>query len=133
MQNIAHKSNETNETQSIRVSVVIPCYNGEKYLLETVNSVLNQSLSNWELIVVNDASTDKTTEILSKIQDKRLKVIHLNENKGIGNGRNLGMEISQGEFIAFLDADDLFLPENLAEKVNFLELRKCFPYIHRAI
>jgi glycosyltransferase involved in cell wall biosynthesis len=102
------------------ISVVIPVFNGEKTIRETVNSVLNQTFSDFELIVINDGSTDSTLEILDSIQDSRLKVISYS-NAGLAASRNRGITHATGEFISFLDADDLWLPEKLAEQLKALQ------------
>lgn len=90
------------------LSIVMPVYNAEKYLLEIFSSILGQTYENWELIVVNDCSTDSSRKICDEFsyQDKRIKVIHLSENKGAGNARNVGIQESKGEYITFVDADD---------------------------
>jgi glycosyltransferase involved in cell wall biosynthesis len=101
------------------VSVVIPVYNGEKYIEETIKSVLNQSLKDIEINVVNDASTDKSAQIVEKLQksDNRIHLIN-KENSGVSDTRNRGIELSKGAFIAFLDQDDVWEQTNLEEKVN---------------
>lgn len=95
------------------LSVIMPVYNSEKYLETAVNSVLNQTFSNLELICVDDCSGDNSLEILNKISEKdnRLKVIHLEKNGGAGNARNTGMREAVAEYITFADADDFIDPE----------------------
>jgi glycosyltransferase involved in cell wall biosynthesis len=101
------------------VSVVIPVYNGEKYIEETIRSVLNQSLKNIEILVVNDASKDRSAEIVEQLQktDSRLQLIN-KKNSGVSDTRNRGIELSTGTYIAFLDQDDVWNETNLEEKVN---------------
>jgi glycosyltransferase involved in cell wall biosynthesis len=101
------------------VSVVIPVYNGEKYIEETIQSVLNQSLKDIEIWVINDASTDKSAQIVDKLEkmDNRIHLIN-KENSGVSDTRNRGIELSKGSFIAFLDQDDVWEETNLEEKVN---------------
>ncbi len=103
------------------VSIIIPVYNAEKYISETIASVLFQTYSNWELIIVDDGSTDDSLEIIKKIHvtDSRIKLISKN-NSGVSDTRNVGILGSGGEFIAFLDADDVWMDNNLEEKVNYL-------------
>ncbi len=96
------------------VSIVIPVYNAELYIKDTIISVLNQTHTNWELLVVNDGSTDKTKEILEQFDDSRITVFHQN-NRGVSDARNNGMSESKGEFIVFLDADDI-ISNNFIEK-----------------
>jgi len=106
------------------ISVVIPAYNAEQFLDETLESVLSQTYENWECIVVNDGSTDKTESIAKKWceKDARFRYFY-KENSGASDTRNLGIKKARGEYIAFLDADDLYMPnfleiclENLVEK-----------------
>ena len=89
----------------MKLSVIIPVYNGEKTIKETLDSLFSQTLSDIEVIVVNDGSTDNTLEILRSFTDKRLKVITI-ENSGQGIARNKGLEIAEGEYVGFVDADD---------------------------
>ena len=95
------------------LSVIMPVYNSEKYLETAVNSVLNQTFSDLELICVDDCSGDNSLEILNEIseRDSRLKVIHLEKNGGAGNARNTGMREATAEYITFVDADDFIDPE----------------------
>ena len=102
------------------VSVVIPAYNQAEFLTETLQSVLNQTYQKFEIIVVNDLSTDHTDEVLKQFADPRIKYIVHEKNMRLPATRNTGMRASQGEIIALLDADDLFLPEKLQAHVDFL-------------
>lgn len=96
----------------LAVSVIMPMYNGEKYLRECLDSLLNQSLKEIEIICVDDGSTDSTSTILAEYQskDSRIKVV-MQENQGAGFARNAGMKIAKGEYYLFLDADDIFSPD----------------------
>lgn len=87
------------------ISVIIPLYNKEKYIKETIQSVLNQTYKNFELIIVNDGSTDGSLKIVDSILDERIKVIRI-ENGGVSNARNTGIKNAKFEWIALLDADD---------------------------
>ena len=91
----------------VKVSVIIPIYNTEKYLKKCLNSLIHQTLSDIEIICVNDGSTDKSIDILRNFasQDHRIKIIE-QENKKQGAARNAGMKIAQGEYIGFVDSDD---------------------------
>lgn len=100
------------------VSVIMPVYNGEHFITEAIDSVLAQTLSDWELIVVDDGSTDETPEVLKRYVDPRILTIR-QENKGEGGARNTGLDIAHGVFIGFLDADDLYLPNSLADFVTY--------------
>ena len=99
-----------NESDSI---VIIPTYNREGTLLRAVNSVLSQSFTDLELIVVDDGSTDHTRELVESIKDNRLRYIY-QKNAGACAARNKGIDAAEGEFIAFQDSDDVWLKEKLA-------------------
>ena len=103
------------------VSVVIPAYNQAEFLAATIQSVLNQTYQNFEVIVVNDASTDNTEEVIGQFDDPRLKYIVHEENQRLSATRNTGIKASKGKIIFLLDADDLFHPEKLQAHVEFLE------------
>lgn len=102
------------------VSVIIPAYNGADYLGETIQSVLNQTYQDFEIIVVNDVSTDHTTEVVKQFNDPRLIYLIHEQNKGLPATRNTAIRASRGELITLLDQDDLFHPEKLAVHVDFL-------------
>lgn len=102
------------------VSIVIPAYNQAEFTGEAIQSVLNQTYSNFELLVVNDASPDNTYEVVNQFNDSRIRQIVHPENLGLPASRNSGMRASRGEFIALLDADDFFHPNKLEAHVGFL-------------
>lgn len=96
----------------LKISVIIPAYNSGNTILETIASVLEQTESDFELIVINDGSTDNTLELLETVRDDRLK-IYSYPNGGLPTARNRGIANSNGEFISFLDADDLWTKDKL--------------------
>lgn len=102
------------------ISVVIPVYNGEKTIQKTIESVLNQTFTNFEIIVLNDGSQDATLEIVSKIQDSRIKVFSY-PNAGPNPTRNRGTYHACGEYISFIDADDLWTPDKLESQFKALQ------------
>jgi len=106
-----------------KVSVIIPVYNGERFLSEAIESVINQTYPNWEIIAINDGSTDRSMEILKHYKSKLSSLIHVinQENLGPSVARNSGIKKAKGEYIAFLDYDDLWLSEKLEKQVKFLE------------
>lgn len=112
-------------TESIKpfFSIVIPLYNKEKNILDTINTVLGQSFQDFEIVVVNDGSKDNGPEIVSNLSDSRIRIIH-QENAGVSSARNTGVKESTGEYIALLDADDLWLENHLQ---NIHELIKKYP------
>ena len=103
------------------ISVVIPAYNAEQFLDETLESVLSQTYENWECIIVNDGSTDNTESIAKKWceKDARFRYFY-KENSGASDTRNLGIKKARGEYIAFLDADDILTSDNLEVRINVL-------------
>lgn len=101
------------------VSVVIPAYNAENFLTETIDSVKKQTYSSWEIIVVNDGSTDATPELVRKETDARIRLIE-QKNAGVSVARNNGLKEAKGEYVVFLDADDLMTPMFIEVRVNFL-------------
>lgn len=104
-----------------KVSVIIGAYNCGDFIEETVNSVVNQTFTDWELIIVDDCSSDDTCDKILKVNDKRIKLIRLKENSGRpAVPRNIGIKSARGELIAFLDGDDIWLPEKLEKAVNIM-------------
>lgn len=98
----------------------MPVYNGEKFIRETIDSILNQTYQNFEFIIINDGSIDSTQQIISSYNDKRIVLLNLAGNQGISNARNMGTDLSKGEFIALCDADDLYEPNRLQIQLDFL-------------
>ncbi|MEN9342193.1 MAG: hypothetical protein RIQ54_449, partial [Candidatus Parcubacteria bacterium] len=104
------------------VSVIIPCFNGSEYIGEAVQSALNQTYKNVEVIVVDDGSTDGTGEIVKNIQKDHLNLKYIyQENGGISSARNAGIKSALGKYIALLDSDDIFLPKKLERQVQYLQ------------
>jgi glycosyltransferase involved in cell wall biosynthesis len=105
-----------------KVSVVIPAYNAEDYVRQTLDSVLAQTFTDYEVIMVNDASTDSTPDLLREYERKgRFRVVTHEVNKGLAAARNSGIRCARGEFVTFLDADDLWRPEKLDYQLRVLE------------
>lgn len=105
------------------VSIIMPAYNAEKYISHSIDSVIKQTYRNWELIIIDDCSKDTTSKICKKYaeRDSRIKVISLTKNGGIANARNRGITESNGEYIAFLDSDDMWKEEKLEKQIKFME------------
>jgi glycosyltransferase involved in cell wall biosynthesis len=116
------------ESSSPTVSVVIPAYNAARWIAETLDSVLAQTFRNFEVIVVDDGSTDQTSEVVAGYGDR----IHYlrKENGGEGSARNVGIRAARGSYIAFLDADDLWLPEKLQLQMELLSRRPDLPWVY---
>jgi len=109
------------------ISIIVPVYNAEKFIKETIETVLNQTIKNFELILVDDISTDNSYKIIHEYEkkDKRIKYIKL-EKKGLAAGaRNRGIKEAQGEYICFLDADDLWNKEKLKKQISFMKENRC--------
>ncbi|MBR6879383.1 MAG: glycosyltransferase [Bacteroidales bacterium] len=104
------------------VSVIIPCYNMERFITDTIHSVINQTYSDWELIVVDDVSTDRTVELVQAFceDDRRIHCSVNPEHFGIAKTRNACIKQARGRFYAFLDADDLWHPEKLERQLKFM-------------
>lgn len=105
-----------------KVSIIMPNYNCEKFLGETITSVLNQTYQNWELLVVDDCSSDNSVEVISSFcnNDERIKLFVNEKNSGAAASRNWAMREATGKWIAFLDSDDLWLPEKLEKQLAFM-------------
>lgn len=105
-----------------KVSIITPVYNSEAYIERTINSVLKQTYTNWEMILVDDCSSDDSKKIIDKYMklDKRLKYFKLKENSGAAVARNFALKNSTGRFIAYLDADDIWKPEKLKKQIEFM-------------
>jgi glycosyltransferase involved in cell wall biosynthesis len=100
----------------MKVSIVLPVYNGAKYIEEAIKSIQAQSFSDWELLIINDGSTDGTKDILNNIPEARLKIIDNPKNLGLQASLNIGLNAAQGEYIARLDADDRWITKDKLEK-----------------
>jgi glycosyltransferase involved in cell wall biosynthesis len=110
-----------------KISIIIPCYNSEQFIDRTIKSVLCQTFSDWELLLIDDHSTDKTKDILEKYakNDTRIKILQTKENSGgPALPKNIGIENAKGEYIAFLDHDDEWLPEKLEKQLAVFENSK---------
>lgn len=103
------------------VSVVLPAYNAEKYLRESIDSILNQTFTDFELLIINDGSTDKTEAIILSYNDSRIRYIKNEINLKLIKSLNKGIDLSRGKYIARMDADDISLPNRLKEQVDFME------------
>lgn len=112
-----------NLQKQVKVSVITPAFNAAPYLVETVKSVQTQSLRDWELFIIDDCSCDGTYELACGLakEDGRIFVLRNEKNLGVAAARNKALDIAHGEYIAFLDADDLWLPEKLQKQVDFME------------
>lgn len=104
------------------VSIITPTYNSERYIASAIRSVLNQTYTEWEMIIVDDGSTDRTLDIIQSfaIRDPRIRLIILPSNGGVSNARNTAIKHSRGRYVAFLDSDDIWLPNKLERQIRFM-------------
>ena len=103
------------------VSIVMPNYNCAKYIPETIKSVLAQTYINWELLFVDDCSTDNSVELVKKFNDSRIKIFINEKNSGAAVSRNLALREAKGKYIAFLDSDDLWMPAKLEKQIAYMK------------
>lgn len=116
------------------VSVIMPCYNAAAYIGETIESVLAQTYTNWELLIVDDCSTDDSLAVIARYDDPRIRVLKNEKNSGAAVTRNNAIEAANGRFMAFLDSDDLWHPEKLAEQLAFMAEKDCaLSFTHYAV
>jgi teichuronic acid biosynthesis glycosyltransferase TuaG len=108
------------------VSIITPAFNSEMFISESIRSVQNQTYENWEMIIVDDGSSDATASIVAKMaqQDERIRFFRLEKNSGTGVARNFALGKTNGNYIAFLDADDLWKPLKLEKQIDFLTANK---------
>lgn len=106
------------------VSIITPTYNCSKYIGETIESVLNQTYKNFEMIIVDDASTDNTEEVVNSYHDKRIKYVKLKTNSGPAVARNTAMELAKGKYMAFLDSDDIWVSDKIEKQIKFIKKNK---------
>ncbi len=110
-----------------KVSIITPLYNSGKFVSETIESVLVQTYTNWEMLIVDDCSSDDGAEIVKKYceKDSRIKYIKLEKNSGAAVARNKAIKLAQGDYIAFLDSDDLWKKEKLEKQIKFMKEKDC--------
>ena len=119
-----------------KVSIVLPVYNGEKYLRESLDSILTQTFSDWELIIVNDCSTDGTQNIIEEYvsKDSRIRTIKNSINQKLPESLNIGFRISTGEYLTWTSDDNMYRPEALEVMTNYLDREKdCIWYVQQWI
>ncbi len=104
------------------VSIIMPSWNTAKFIAESIQCVVNQTYQNWELLIVDDCSSDNTDEVVASfLEDKRIRYFHNEKNSGAALTRNKALREAQGEWIAFLDSDDLWTPDKLEKQVSFMK------------
>jgi glycosyltransferase involved in cell wall biosynthesis len=108
-------------SETPKVSVVIPAYNRERYLADAIDSVLAQTFTDFEILIVDDGSRDRTVEIAQSYRDPRIRIVRHERNRGVAAARNTGVAEARGAYVAFLDSDDVAYPDRLARQVAFLD------------
>jgi glycosyltransferase involved in cell wall biosynthesis len=103
------------------ITILLPTYNAEAFIKETIKSILAQTYSNWECLIIDDASTDQTVQIIKRFKDKRIQLIEKPKNSGYTNSLNQGLQCAKGKYIARMDADDIALPQRLERQYQFME------------
>ncbi|KZU06111.1 glycosyltransferase family 2 protein [Lactiplantibacillus plantarum] len=111
----------------IEVSIILPVYNSQKFICETINSVLSQSFKLFELLIINDASTDDTEKIIQSYNDPRIVYKKFSRNRGVANARNYGINLAEGEFVAFIDSDDIWNSDKLQQQLQEMQA-KCINF-----
>lgn len=104
-----------------KVTVLMPVYNGEKYIQEAVDSILNQTFGDFEFLIIDDGSTDQTVDIIASYKDERIKIVRSSQNVGLIHSLNSGIEMARGEYVARMDCDDISMPDRLKEQVLFMD------------
>ena len=111
-------------TEETLISIITPVYNAEEYIEHTIQTILNQTYQNWELLLVDDCSTDQSATIIQRYQieePNRIQYHRMETNSGAAKSRNRGIEEAKGKYIAFIDADDLWEPTKLARPIEFMK------------
>ena len=111
------------EIEKEKVSIIVPMYNAEKFIGKTIESVLAQTYQNWEMLIMNDVSTDNSLAIVNMYakKDERIKIVNTEKNVGVVKGRNFLIDLASGKYIAFLDADDYWHNEKLEKQIKFMK------------
>lgn len=118
---MAAKKSKKSVLKGPLVSIVVPMHNAADFIDDTIHSVLGQTYENWELILVDDASSDNTLEVVKQFANDKISVISLKRNGGAAKARNRGVSAARGRYVCFLDADDLWQPDKLARQIAFMD------------
>ena len=110
-------------SNQLLVSILIPAYNAQKWIEETILSAINQTWPSKEIIIIDDGSTDETLNVIRNFESSKLKIIH-QDNSGACHARNRAFQVCQGDYIQWLDADDILAPDKIERQMNFLRITK---------
>ena len=123
---------ENKKKKKTQIDIILPNFNSQEFIAETIKSIIKQSYSNWKLIIIDDNSNKKTKEILKKfIKNKKIKIYWFKKNQGAGFCRNYALKKSKSSFVAFIDSDDIWRKNKLKEQINFMIKNKCsFSYTY---
>jgi len=105
----------------ISVDIIMPNYNKDKFIKDSINSVISQTYNNWNLIIIDDNSNDESKKIISSYENDKIKKIYLSKNKGVAFCRNLGVRLSKSQYVAFIDSDDYWSSNKLKEQISFMD------------
>lgn len=108
------------------VSIIMPSYNTGKYIAESIQSIIEQTYKNWELLIIDDCSTDNTDDVVSQFRDLRIRYLKNDKNSGAAVSRNYGLQEAKGKWIAFLDSDDLWMPQKIEKQISFMQKNHYF-------
>ena len=112
---------------SVKIDIILPNYNKEMYLNETIDSIINQTYENWRLLLIDDCSTDNSNKVIKKYEsNKKINIIYLRKNMGAAFTRNLGLRLSTSDYIAFMDADDKWASNKLKDQIDFMQKNNLF-------
>ncbi len=114
------------------VSIVMPAHNSERYISESIESIISQTYPNWELIIIDDASTDNTASVVKEIEDNRITLVSNKINLGVALSRNKAIELSRGQYLAFLDSDDIWMPTKLEQQIETIKTNENAVCCHTA-
>lgn len=106
-----------------KISVILPAYNASKTISDTIQSILKQDFTDWELLVINDGSSDDTADVVTSFADERIFLFNNDENKGLIYSLNKGIDLARGEFLARIDSDDIALPQRFSKQIELMEKR----------
>ena len=126
--------NPTSKNQIPILSIILTTFNRGKYILDAIESIMAMSFKNWELIIVDDGSTDQTNIVISKcLDDERIHYLYNETNQGVSFARNLGLQKSKGKYIAYIDSDNTYSSDFMSHAIEFLEKNKNYDLVYGSL